>query len=489
MKAMDNVKQTGPRAVLGSQRVPEQFVGEYLTACLIPVVAAANRERFAVRSLRLLAFSICGLISALILAGCAPKTEPPKQVRAIEPMAILLAPHTGEGKLDSEIRRVQEQVRGGKSLDISLERLGWAFVSKARESFDPGYFKLAEQCALALDHRQPHCAEALLLRGHVLHNLHQFKEAETLARELISKRELPFDFGLLSDALMEQGKLEEAFEACQKMIDLRPDLHSYARGAHLRWLKGDLHGAKKLMSMAADAASPRDPDSAAWVFTRLAGYQFQSGNAEPSQQSCATALEFQPNYPPALLLRGRILLAEGKHEHACKVLRRGAELNPLPEYQWTLAEALRAANRIDEAGKVESQLSRGGALTDPRTYALYLATRGGSTELALSLAREELNSRTDIFTHDALAWALAAVGKLEEARQQSEQALAQGTQDARLFFHAATIARKASRIEEAERFAVKATVFKHTLLPSERAQLQALRNDFASLGPRQPSIP
>jgi tetratricopeptide (TPR) repeat protein len=432
---------------------------------------------------------ICGLISALVLGGCAPQAEPPKQVRAIDPIAILLTPHAGDGKLDSEIRRVQEQVRGGKNLDIAMERLGWAFVNKARESFDPGYYKLAEQCALALDHRQPRCAEALLLRGHVLHNLHQFKEAETLARELISKRELPFDFGLLSDALMEQGKLEEAFDACQKMIDLRPDLHSYARGAHLRWLKGDLHGAQKLMSMAADATSPREPDSAAWVLTRLAGYQFQSGHAEQSQQSCATALEFRPNYPPALLLRGRILLAEGKQEQACEVLRRAAELTPLPEYQWTLTEALRAANRIDQAGKVELQLSRGGTLADPRTYAVYLATRGESTELALRLAREELNSRRDTFTHDALAWALASAGKLQEAREQSELALAQGTQDARLFFHAATLARKAGRTEEAERFAAKASVFKHTLLPSERAQLQALQNDFASLVPRQPSIP
>jgi len=183
-------------------------------------------------------------------------------------------------------------------------------------------------------------------------------------------------------------------------------------------------------------------------------------------------------------------LAEGKDEQACEVLRRAAGLNPLPEYQWTLAEALRATNRMDEAAKVESQLSHGATLTDPRTYALYLATRGESTQLALRLAREEMNSRVDIFTHDALAWALASVGNLAEARQQSELALAHGTQDARLFFHAATLARKTGMTEEAERFVAKASVFKHTLLPSERAQLEALRNDFASLGPRRPaSIP
>jgi tetratricopeptide (TPR) repeat protein len=431
--------------------------------------------------------SICGMILAMLLVGCAPQHEPSKQVRAPDSMAILLAPHIGEGKLDSEIRRLQDEVRAGRSPDVSLERLGWAFVSKARETFDSGYYKLAEQCALALDRRQPRCPEALLLRGHVLHNLHKFKEAEGVARELLSKRDLPFDFGLLSDVLMEQGKLEEAFDACQKMIDLRPDLHSYARGAHLRWLRGDLSGAEKLMRRAADAASPRDAESAAWVYTRLAGYQFQAGG-RAAEESCAAALELRPNYAPALLLRGRLLLAAGRYEQACECLLRAAELNPLPEYQWALAEAFRAANRVDEAGKVESDLSTRGASADPRTFALYLATHGQSIELAVRLAREELDLRKDIFTHDALAWALVSARRLDEAQSEMDLALAQGTQDARLFLHAATLAHKTGRMEEAQRFTARAEHFKHTLLPSERAHLEALRSEFAILVPRRDSL-
>ena len=35
-----------------------------------------------------------------------------------------------------------------------VEKLGWSFVEKARESFDPGFYKLAEQCALCLDSKQ-----------------------------------------------------------------------------------------------------------------------------------------------------------------------------------------------------------------------------------------------------------------------------------------------------------------------------------------------
>ena len=54
-----------------------------------------------------------------------------------------------------------------------------------------------------------------MLRGHVLHNPHQFKEAESLARRLITERGAWFDHGLLGDALMEQGKLDEAEQAYQ----------------------------------------------------------------------------------------------------------------------------------------------------------------------------------------------------------------------------------------------------------------------------------
>src|SRR5688572_18844999 len=101
---------------------------------------------------------------------------------AIDPLSLALAPHAGTNRVDQQISRLQQEVRSNQNVEPSLECLGWAFVAKARESFDAGYYKLAEQCALVLEARHPNCAEGLLLRGHALVNLHQFKEAERLAR-------------------------------------------------------------------------------------------------------------------------------------------------------------------------------------------------------------------------------------------------------------------------------------------------------------------
>ena len=396
------------------------------------------------------------------------------QAGATDPCLMVVAPHQGFGKTDREILRNQAKIKAAQNIFQSTENLGWLYISKARESFDPGYYKLAEQCAYCLDSQQPHCAEALLLRGHVLQNLHKFKEAEPLARELVAKRGLSFDYGLLGDVLMEQGRLEEAADAYQNMVDIKPDLQAYARIAHYRWLKGDLVAATELMKMAVSAASPNAPESAAWVNTRLALYQFQAGKVSEANTICDAALDFQKDYAPALLLRGRLLLADGKTTEAVEALTRAEKLNPLPDYEWVLAEALRAAGSEAAASTVEARLNQTGTSSDPRTYVLYLSTRGEAGSAAVGLAYDELNTREDVFTYDALAWALAADGKPQEAYSRMQNALAEGTQDARLFFHATMIASKAGHPAEAADWLGKTVGMMQMLLPSEKKQLQAV---------------
>src|SRR5262249_56134107 len=137
-----------------------------------------------------------------------------------ERVALGIVPQRGDSRTDREVSRLQQKIRDGRNLELWLEQLGWAFVAKARENFDPGFYKLAEQCARCLEKRNPQSQEAMLLRAHVLQNLHHFKEAEMLARRLVQQRGLSFDYGLLGDALMEQGKLGDAVEAYQQMINL-----------------------------------------------------------------------------------------------------------------------------------------------------------------------------------------------------------------------------------------------------------------------------
>lgn len=372
---------------------------------------------------------------------------------------------------DARITALQRALRERRAPERAAEQLGYRFVSLARLSNDAGFYKLAEQAASCMESITPNEPAALLLRGHVLHQLHRFGDAERIARRLITMREFVLDYGLLGDTLMEQGRLAEAERAYQKMIDLKPFYQSYARAAHLRWLRGDLEGAIEMMHAAVRAASPRDPESVAWAYSRLALYELQRGRLAEAERLAEASLRFVPDYAAALLARGRIELAQDRNVDAVATLRRAAERNPLPEYWWTLADALRLVNRDGEAAAIEARLATTSA-DDPRTLALYLATRRADGPLAVSLARRELQNRRDVFTLDALAWALASEGKVEEAGPLIDRALAEGTQDGRLFLHAAVIAAAAGRRADAARWARKARTLRYTLLPSELGVLR-----------------
>jgi tetratricopeptide (TPR) repeat protein len=418
-------------------------------------------------------------MAGLGIAGCqrdtiAPSSSSaPRSFTAADPLSIALAPHAGDKHIDQEIRECQARVRTASRPETALEQLGWLFIAKARETFDPGFYKLAEQCALGLETRRPGSFEGLLLRGHALHSQHRFREAEALANELVKQRGISADHGLLGDVLMDLGRVDEAAGAYQTMLDLKPDPLGYARAAHIRWLKGNLEGAIEVMRMAARGASPRDPDSAAWIHTQLARYLWQTHANGEARRALQIALQFKSDYAPARFWSGRMLLDAGRTDEAIQVLRQAAEVNPLPEYQWALADALRAVRREDEARLLEKKILEQGAVTDPRTFSLYLATRGEQLETTVRLARRELEDRRDIFTHDALAWALMAAGKIEEAQAHMTRALSEGTQDGRLFLHATVLAVRTGKISEAREWMTKATELSSLLLPSEREQLNA----------------
>ena len=385
---------------------------------------------------------------------------------------IMLDPGGSEkDAVDAQIAQTQARVKSGPGSAAQIERLGWLFVEKARVSNDPGFYKLAEACALCLESANSNSLDALLLRGHVLHSLHHFKEAETLALDLTKKRELAFDFGLLGDVEYDQGKVPEAVAAYQRMVDLRPDLQAYSRIAQIRWITGDLSGAVEAMALASQAGSPANAEPTAWTYSRLALLQLQSGDFRTAKHSDSIALQMQTNSAPAWLALGRIQLAGGETNAAVESLGKAANLNHLPEAQWVLADALRLSGRFSAAEAVEKELQQRGAAEDPRSFSLFLSTRGQQPELALKLARTELDARMDVFTHDAVAWSLKASGRLPEARAEMTKALAEGTQDARLFFHSAVIAAAAGDKVEAARYSRLAWKSRQMLYPSEREEL------------------
>lgn len=174
-----------------------------------------------------------------------------------------------------------------------------------------------------------------------------------------------------------------------------------------------------------------------------------------------------------------MFLIEGKTAESVARLEIAARSNPLPEYFWALAEALKVAANNERALLAATMLTRRGQTDDPRTYSLYLATQREQPELAVRLACRELEQRADVTTYDALAWAQFAAGDLTSAQTNNIRARAEGTQDARIFLHSAAIATRAGEKVAAADFLKKTFALRHLLWPSERRQLE---NTMAELG-------
>jgi tetratricopeptide (TPR) repeat protein len=150
------------------------------------------------------------------------------RVHAADPCSIALTTHSGTTHIDEDIRKFQQRAKRATNSAPYIERLGWTSVAKARDSHDPGFYSLAEQCASCIESRDPNNAAALLLRGHVLHNQHRFREAEEIARTIADRRGRWFDYALLGDVLIEQGDLEDAHAAYQAMMDRRPGPRAFS---------------------------------------------------------------------------------------------------------------------------------------------------------------------------------------------------------------------------------------------------------------------
>jgi tetratricopeptide (TPR) repeat protein len=377
----------------------------------------------------------------VVLIACSERVESPKPAAVAPPKALCLAPPGGASAVDEKITKLIEQVKLTPAREDRWVELGRAWVPKARQSADPGFYAHADGCAqVALELKQGY-APALALRGLVLLNDHRFKEARALAKNILATD--PDDLmalGVLSDAELELGELDRAAEAAQKMVDLKPSLPSYSRAAYLRWLQGDVKAAKEIIRLAMDSGiDQRDSEPGAWVIVEAAKMFWHEGDYAGAEAGFDRALERVPEYPPALLGKARTRMALGDFDTAAKLARRAFELSNLAEAAWVWGDAERAAGRNDVAERAFEHVVKIGRQSDHRTLAAFFAAENRDLVEAEKLITAELQLRGDIYTHDAHAWVLHRLGKHGEARAAIDRAVRHGTKDATLLYHAGAI--------------------------------------------------
>jgi tetratricopeptide (TPR) repeat protein len=324
--------------------------------------------------------------------------------------------------------------------------LGQAWVRRARETSDPGFYLHAAACADVILERSPENVAAENLRGLVLLNQHEFTRARQAAEALVAREPRdPTAWGTLSDAALELGDFDAAVSAVTRMLEQKPGLPAYARTSYLRWLRGDDAGAVEAIRVAIDAGDPRDPEPLAWVLVQAAELFFQRGDYGGAEAGFAQALELVREYPPALVGQARVRLTRGDSGGAVAMLERALEQSPLVETGALLVQARLGSGDRDGAERAYAAAEREGLRGDRRSLSLLDSTLGRHPERALELARAELRVRGDIYTEDAVAWALYRNGRFDEALRHIERARRLGTRDARLLFHHGAILIAAGR--------------------------------------------
>jgi tetratricopeptide (TPR) repeat protein len=355
--------------------------------------------------------------------------------------AARCAARLGDARIDPETRAHLAQLTAADAEPAAWVSAGRDFVRIARNHAEPGYYVQAEACAREALARSPSESAALQLMGLVMLNEHRFREAQVLASDMLARHpEDALSWGTLSDAELELGHIDAAIAAAQQMMDEKPNLPSYGRAAHLRWLQGDREAAKRIYEKAVAAGrEQKDREPRAWMIVQAAWLFWHEGDYAGAAAGFELALHTLPDYPPALEGRGRVALALADYAGAIGWLSRALSAHPLIETAWWLGDAYQLAGNAPAARRLYERVTRDGARLDPRTLAQFYATKAREPREALRLARAAYAERQDIYSSDVLAFALYRNAALAEALPLARRAIALGTPDARLLFHAGLI--------------------------------------------------
>ena len=104
-----------------------------------------------------------------------------------------------------------------------------------------------------------------------------------------------------------------------------------------------------------------------------------------------------------------------------------------------------------------------------RTLSMVYADHDRKLDRALELAQAELKVRQDIYTYDALAWALYKNNQLSEAWTAATKALRLGTPEPTFHYHAGLIARALGQSAEARKHLEKALAVNAQFAPAAAA--------------------
>jgi tetratricopeptide (TPR) repeat protein len=353
------------------------------------------------------------------------------------------------------LRDAQAAVRATPASATAYAALGDAYLGRARESGDPGFYSRAERAFGASLRRDPRDVAGLIGAGTLAGLRHDFDAQLRLGLEARhAAPALARPLTVVADAQVELGRYHAAARTIQRLVNLKPALASYARVSYFRELSGDVSGAAAAMRLAVSAGGSLE--GGAYVQTLLGDLELARGRTGAARQAYRLALRDVPSYPQALTGLARLDAAGGDLRSAAARLRRATDRLPLTSALTLLAEVERAAGHrraslADLAAARVQHALLGTNGTHPDAEAVLFEANHGSPGRAVGLGRRVWRAAPSVRSADALGWALTRAGRPVAGVSWTRRALKTGSRDPLFRLHAGVAARRAGLGREAAR--------------------------------------
>ena len=365
-------------------------------------------------------------------------------------IAALPAISNGASPAEMKIASAKQSIEKNPRSTSAYNTLALALSMRARETGDPLYYKLAdEQVAKALE-IEPSNLESLRTKVWLALGRHDFAKALDLATTL--NKRVPDDlmtYAFLVDANVELGNYDDAEKASDWLLNLRPGtIPGLTRAAYLRELFGDIEGSLDFMGKAFQRTSPNETEDLAWILAHVSHLQLLMNNVPAAEEAAQEALRLFPDYHYALAGLAKVRIKQGKFDEAADLYARRYAKASYPENLYDWAKALNDAGQTAQAKELfakfepASRAEMSGTDNSSKELIFYYADIAKDPAKALEVARHEASWRHDVFTLDALAWALYTNGEYAEASRQIQRAIAVGVREPQILRHAEEIQKK-----------------------------------------------
>ena len=374
----------------------------------------------------------------------------------------------------------QRAVRAAPENADAYAGLGDAYLSRARETGDPGFYTRANRAFDAALRRKPGDLGALIGAGALAGLRHDFREQLRLGRAALAQvPELARPLPVVADAEIELGRYADAARDIQRLVDTKPGLAAYARASYYRELSGDLPGAIAAMKLAVAAGG--SGENRAYVQVLLGDLELQRGRVDAARDAYIAAERSFPRSPAAMVGLARTDAAGGDLGRAAARLRRASERLPLTTTLTRLADAEHALGHSAAAAaalqtaRAEQGLYRA-ARTAPDAEAVLFEADFGSPTTAVALGQRVWQAAPSVRSADALGWALTRSGRPAAGYRWALRALRLGSRDPLWRLHAGIAAQGAGLPGAATRHLAIASAGRTALSPRSAALLrEALR--------------